>query len=124
VQLRDRRDVEALTDLYRAHVPGTGRDGLIVRELRLKASCHLADPEFPKYGPAGVDPKAALRAERNVYWDGRFQPAPVYDLAKLKTGNVVTGMAIVESVHTTILVPPDRKYTVDQYLNGIMEPTE
>jgi N-methylhydantoinase A/oxoprolinase/acetone carboxylase beta subunit len=62
-----------------------------------------------------------LRAQRNVFWDGRFQPAPVYDQAKLKSGNVVKGLAIVESVHTTVIVPPDRKYTVDQYSNGVME---
>ncbi len=121
VQLQDKRDVETLTDLYRAHVAAASRDGLIVRELRLKASCHLADPEFPKHAPVGTDPKAAMRALRNVYWDDRLQPAPVYDQTKLNAGNVVNGLAIVESVHTTILVPPDRRYTVDQYLNGIME---
>ena len=121
VHLHDKRDVEAITDLYHAHVPTANLHGLIVRELRLKASCHLADPEFPKHEPAGADPTAALRAQRNVFWDGRFQPAPVYDQAKLKSGNIVKGLAIVESVHTTVIVPPDRKYTVDQYSNGVME---
>jgi len=121
IQLKDRRDVESLTDLYRAHVPASAKDGLLVRELRLKASCHLADPEFPRHEAAGADPAGAFRANRSVFWDGRFQPAPVYDQGKLKAGNVVKGLAIVESVHTTILVPPDCRYTVDEYLNGVME---
>jgi N-methylhydantoinase A/oxoprolinase/acetone carboxylase beta subunit len=122
MRLKTKKDMEDLVDLYRARAAACGEhDRVSVKELRLKASCHLPDPEFPVYAPSGVDPQQAVRARRAAYWDGQFRDTPVYDQGMLKCGNVVKGMAFVESPHTTILVPPGWKYTTDRYLNGMME---
>ena len=63
----------------------------------------------------------ALKGSRSAYWDGRFQDAQVYEQSLLESGNVVRGLAFVESVNTTILVPPGSRYTTDSRLNGVME---
>ncbi len=61
------------------------------------------------------------RAKRPAYWDGSVRDAMVYEQSRLKCGNVVRGLAFVESVSTTVLVPPGSRYTVDRHLNGVME---
>ena len=120
--LKSKKDAAALIDLYRAKAASGAADNQIfVKEFRLKASCHLPDPQFTSYPLAGEDPQAALKARRAAYWDGKFQDARVYEQSLLKCGNIVTGMAFIESASTTILVPPGSQYRVDQYLNGIME---
>jgi len=117
-----KNDFRALPDQYRAEAsPGTGDDRVSIRELRLQASSHLPNPEFPSHPPAGEDPKDAFKGTRSAYWDGEFQDVQVYEQGLLKSGNVVKGLAIIESASTTILVPPGSQYTVDRYLNGLME---
>ena len=93
----------------------------MVKELRLKASYHLPDPEFPAFTPVGESPQPAFKGKRSAYWDARFQDAPVYEQSRLQCGNVVRGLAFIESVDTTILVPPGSRYVVDRHLNGVME---
>ena len=41
----------------------------------------------------------------------------IYDYVRLKAGNVVNGPAIIEGPTTTIVVPPNQKATVDEFLN-------
>ena len=120
--LKSKDDVKDLVDLYRARASACGEhDKVFVKELRLKASCHLPDPQFPVYAPAGEDPDKALKGTRRAYYNGQFQDARVYEQSLLQCGNVVRGLALVESVSTTVLVPPGSRYTVDRYLNGVME---
>jgi len=122
LSLGGKADAKDLVDLYRARAAACGEhDKVFVKELRLKASCHLPDPEFPTYTPKGEDPGKALKGTRQAYWGGGFQDAGVYEQGLLECGNVVRGLAFVESVSTTILVPPGSRYTVDRYLNGVME---
>jgi N-methylhydantoinase A/oxoprolinase/acetone carboxylase beta subunit len=122
MRLKSREDLKDLVDLYRARAAACGEhDRVFVKELRLKASCRLPDPEFPVHVPDGEDPRQALRSRRAAYWDGQVRDTPVYDQSLLKCGNVVKGMAFVESPHTTVLVPPGWKYRTDKYLNGILE---
>lgn len=45
----------------------------------------------------------------------------VYDRKLLETGNIVRGPAIIEAEDTTYVIPKGKKYTVDQYLNGVIE---
>lgn len=117
-----RKDIIALPDRYRAEATsGSGDDGVFIRELRLQASSHLPNPEFPSHPKAGEDPKEAFKGTRSAYWDGKFQDVQVYEQGLLKSGNVIKGLAIIESADTTILIPPGSQYTVDQYLNGLME---
>lgn len=120
--LKDRTDVEDLLDLYRARAEACEKHHkVVVREIRLKASRHLPDPKFPKYENKGENADKALKGSRTAFWDGRFQEAKVYEQSQLECGNVVSGLAFIESVNTNVTVPPGCRYTVDEYLNGVME---
>jgi N-methylhydantoinase A/oxoprolinase/acetone carboxylase beta subunit len=120
--LKNKADVEDLLDLYRARAAACEKQHKVfVREFRLKASCHLADPEFAVHTSSGESPEKALKGRRTAYFNGGPSTTPIYDEGQLECGNVVKGPAFIESPHTTILIPPGCKYTVDKYLNGLME---
>ena len=122
ITLSSKKDIGVLIDQYRAEgASGTADDGVFIRELRLQASSHLVNPQFPSYSPAGEAPQEALKGKRSAYWDGKFQDVRVYEQDLLKCGNIVRGLAIIESASTTILVPPGSQYLVDRYLNGLIE---
>jgi len=40
---------------------------------------------------------------------------------KLEVGNKIDGPAIIEGVDTNLVIPPDRKVYIDEYLNMVME---
>jgi N-methylhydantoinase A/oxoprolinase/acetone carboxylase beta subunit len=120
--LRDKADIEELLSLYRARLTaGESNHMKTVREFRLAASCHLADPEFTEHAVAGEDPVKAEKGQRTAYFNGRFEQIPLYEEGRLACGNVIKGPAFIESPHTTVIVPPGSRYTVDKYLNGSME---
>jgi N-methylhydantoinase A len=122
LRLNNKEDISKIINLYRGQQKDPEDNIPIhIRELRLKASCHLVDPVFPAYPAAGTDPQKAFKGMRPAYFDGQLREAPVYDENLLQSGNIVRGFAFVESPHTTVLVPPGARYTVDQYLNGLME---
>lgn len=122
LSIENKKDFMTLIDRYRSEAEsGTTEDTPIVKELRLKASSYLADPQFPSHHQVGEDPLEALKGKRVVYWDGKYQDVSVYEQNMLKCGNIVQGLAIIESPSTTILVPPGSKYQVDEYLNGLLE---
>jgi N-methylhydantoinase A/oxoprolinase/acetone carboxylase beta subunit len=51
---------------------------------------------------------------------GRFHPCTIYDRAKLKPGNRISGPAIIEQMDTTTIVLPDMLVTVEEHLNLIL----
>ena len=89
--------------------------------FRLIASTPVYHYQFPLHKDEGRNPDKGLKSRRKVYWGDGFIETDIYEERLLKCGNVVSGPAIVESEETTILVPPGRKYTVDQFLNGCLE---
>ncbi|MFH1150743.1 MAG: hydantoinase/oxoprolinase family protein [Actinomycetota bacterium] len=89
--------------------------------LRLTARCPVEHVSFVERSSSGTDPNAALRGERDVFWDDSFVKTPVYDRDLLECGNVVRGPAIIERDDTTCVLPAGRKLTVDRFLNGIIE---
>jgi N-methylhydantoinase A len=97
------------------------RGGLEIIALSVIATAPTTKVEIKKYEPVGPDPKDALKKEREVYFDGKFVPTKIYDMHKLKAGNVVEGEAIIEALDTTLVVPRKNKVTVDEFLNMIME---
>ena len=96
-------------------------DELSLRLFRLRATSPAVHPELGTHEFAGVSPEKALKGRRPVYWKDSFIDTTIYSQVSLGCGNVVTGPAIIESDDTTILIPPGKKYTVDNLLNGIIE---
>ncbi len=94
---------------------------IAVKLFRLIASTPVYHYQFPTGAYAGSSPERALKGRRKVYWRDGFVETRIYEEKLLKCGNVVPGPAVIESEETTLLVPPDGKYTVDQFLNGCIE---
>ncbi|MCF2531495.1 hydantoinase/oxoprolinase family protein [Yinghuangia soli] len=61
----------------------------------------------------GTDPGGAFVRETEVWADGAYTRAAVYDRDKLQAGNVVPGPAIVTEMDSTTLVLPGHTATVD-----------
>ncbi|MBN2076057.1 MAG: hydantoinase/oxoprolinase family protein [Dehalococcoidales bacterium] len=121
ITINGENDLSDLANLYRKEASTENAAGLLIQEIRLQATSHLADPEFQEYPSAGESPEEASKDNRSIYHDGEFRDVPVYDQDSLGSGNVVIGPAFVESASTTIMVPSGSRYSVDKYLNGLME---
>lgn len=77
----------------------------------------------------GVVPKAELPSykvirnaptpigQRDVWFKAERCTTDVYDRAGLTAGSEFSGPAIVEQIDSTVVVPPNTKATVDQYMN-------
>jgi len=77
--------------------------------------------EIKKIGKRGKDPSAALKSERNAYFEegNGFVKTRVYDGDKLLCGNLLEGPCIVEEKMTNIVIPSNFKMSVDEYGNYI-----
>jgi N-methylhydantoinase A len=91
--------------------------------LRVSAIGRLSKPEFPRIPQGQATPPAnARRGERAVDFDGAGAlKAIVYDRAKLLTGNVIDGPAIIEEAASTTVVEPGDRVTVNEYGHLVME---
>ena len=45
----------------------------------------------------------------------------MFDQDLIRCGNVINGPAIIEAEDTTIVIEPGWRYTLDEYLNGVIE---
>lgn len=88
--------------------------------LRLAAIGQVSKPEFYKNPEGDTDSTAALKGERNVYIDGRYRSAALYDRSRLEPNNKLRGPAIVEQFDSTTLIKPDQTARVDEYLNLVV----
>lgn len=71
-------------------------------------------PNVPMAGPVPDD--SALKATRPVYRGGKWHEARIFDLDKLRPGNVIVGPAVIEADSTTFVVPPACETRLDQHL--------
>lgn len=71
-------------------------------------------PKLRKQAYAGGDSSKAVKGRREIYIEGGYVEARIYDGFKLMNGNFVEGPAIIELPTTTILVPPRYDLRVDE----------
>jgi N-methylhydantoinase A/acetophenone carboxylase len=121
VLLQSEGDVRAICDAYSEQFAVDEKEDIVVQLFRLNASAPVSHYQFPQYSPAGENPEAAYKSRRQVYWEDGFTETNIYEQGLLQCGNVVIGPAIIESEYATLLVPPGQKYTVDKFLNGVLE---
>ena len=112
--------VEEYSKLY-SKVSARQEAGVSIENFCLKAVVPLPKPEFQVFEQKGESPEKALKGTRKVYWENRFEETAVYEHGFLECGNIVKGPAVIESVDTTYVVPGGTRYTVDRYLNGVIE---
>ena len=78
--------------------------------------------EFPSFESKGEDTKKALKGRREVYWEKvGFKPTNIYELDLLECGNTVEGPSIIEAKDTTVVLPEGNRFTIDRYLNCVIE---
>ncbi|AZV41209.1 hydantoinase/oxoprolinase family protein [Peribacillus asahii] len=87
--------------------------------LRVTVIGTVPKPEFPKYGPAGTL-ESALKEVRDVYFDGKFVPANVYNREDIPVLSEIQGPAIIDQLDTTTVIPPGFTAKVDVYRNLII----
>ncbi len=132
ITLKKEEDVKAIWDTFtkeysEAYSPlgvypegGIEIENFVLHAIVVQPKYQLPDHEYQ-----GVDPSQALKGAREVYWEEYkgFHETKIYQMEELQYGNRIIGPAIIESDNTTIVLPPDATYTVDQYLNGLIEKT-
>ncbi len=119
-----RRIHDAFTETYVAlWGPGSAypQGGVEITLFRLKAIIPTGGFEPKAERLSGSDPSDAELERRDAYWDGDSLSTPVYDGNQLMPGNVVCGPALVEADRTTILIPKEWEFKIDQYGTGILE---
>ncbi len=91
------------------------QSGYEIFEVGLVTSAAKVKPRLVKHPLAGKDPSAACGDKRPAYWHGEWVPTPRYRWAGLAPGNMVTGPAVIEAATTTLVLPPSRTASVDQF---------
>jgi N-methylhydantoinase A len=74
------------------------------------------------YGQGGDDSSAAIIHSTRVYAGGTWHAANIYDRSKLKSGNRITGPAIVTEMDATALILPGHTGVVDKVGNILIWP--
>lgn len=90
--------------------------------LRLNGIGETSKPSLKKYTQVKKDASPALKRYRKAYFEekGDFVNTPIYDFSLLKPGNEIEGPAIIEYPTTTLLVPPEQRAYLDEWLNVII----
>jgi len=87
--------------------------------LRLSAVGVIPKPQLRKVNPADDTTTNALKETRPVYFaetNGRVN-CPIFDRYKLRSGDEITGPAIIEEVDSTTVIHPGYRATVDEFGN-------
>ncbi len=88
--------------------------------LRLRAMADTPRPALAAAAELSASiPEAASRPARAIYWQSlkREASTPIFDGAHLPPGCAIEGPAVVETVQTSVVVPPGRTLTVDRFGN-------
>jgi N-methylhydantoinase A/oxoprolinase/acetone carboxylase beta subunit len=97
------------------------RGGIEIIGIAVVASASPIKPSFRKITCVTADPSHAFKEKRNVFFNKKWLPTNVYGLEQLDCGNIIEGPAIIEGIDTNVVLPADRKMTVDEYGNLVIE---
>ena len=107
--------VDRYEDVY-AGVAKHPQAGYQIFELGLTATIPKVKPklvERPLEGKA--PPPEASKGEREVYFDGQWHTAAIYDMDAIRPGNEIEGIAVIEAPSTTLFVPPGKRVNMDEW---------
>jgi len=88
--------------------------------LRIKALFQPPTPELPAQPRADEVSEHALLGTRSMVFASGELPVRLYERARLRHGNLVTGPALLVQMDSTILLPPDWEGQVDAWGNIIV----
>ena len=90
--------------------------------LRAVGAASVTKVSFPRFERGDTDPRDAVTDETRVYFGRDFGPALVYDRARLRSGHIIRGPAIITQPDTTTVIHPEHIGEVDEYLNVLIGP--
>lgn len=101
--------------------PGAGyrEAGKEIMAFRVVAIGALSKPKLRKYPMQKNQAATALKSERKAYFEEAhdFIPTEIFDYGRLAPGSEIAGPAIIETPITTIVINPNDRAIVDEYLN-------
>ena len=98
--------------------------GVDISSFVLRSTFVSPKLKIPSYAlKSSKAPTGALKGKREAFWQelGGFRPTSTYDLSRLEPGNKLEGPAIIEAIDTTIVLPPARTFTINEYSSGVIE---
>lgn len=115
-------------NFHEAHEKEFGRafreNDVEIVNIRVLGIGGIPDLKWPTVEKGGADPSGALKYEKNVVFETNGKPSvhvtKVYERARLKSGNVITGPALVEQMDSTVVMTPGWQANVDDYGNIIL----
>ena len=87
--------------------------GYLITHAIVHGSVPVEKPVLPDQAEVSGSPPE--KASREVHWGEGFVPTPIYELDEVRPGHEITGPAIVESVATTLALPPGRTAHLDRH---------
>ena len=105
------------------HLKELSQSIFMLSSVVLSATVAIPHQEVVKFNTQSISPDRAKSGERMVFWpeERKYCAIAVYRREKLAAGNVVPGPAIIESADTTYIIHKNYRFSVDEYLNGIIE---
>ncbi len=90
--------------------------GYLITQLILSGSVEVEKPNLTNEElTEETPPQEASKGEREVYWHGETINASIYEMEKLKAGNLLRGLSILESPSTTFVIPPGSSAYLDKH---------
>ncbi len=89
--------------------------------IRIKAVGTTKKIRFKKYPRQSPNPLEALFGEQKLIYGQKTYKSKIYKRSYLKTGNRISGPALIVDDESTTLLPPDWRLTVDDTLNLFMQ---
>jgi acetone carboxylase, beta subunit len=87
--------------------------GYLVTHAIVTGSVPVEKPVLPDHEEVSGSPPE--KATRDAHWGDGFVPTTIYELDELRPGHEIAGPAIVESVATTLALPPGRRARLDRH---------
>ena len=86
--------------------------GYLITHAIVTGSVPVETPVLPDEEPIeGTPPE---KARRPVHWGDGWTETAIHELAEVRAGHAIAGPAIVESVATTLAIPPGRSVRLDR----------
>lgn len=124
------QDVQAVYDAFeheysQAYSPlGVYPEGGVeIENFILKAVIPRPKPPMPEHPAKTSDPRRALKEKRDIFSAtyNCMREASIYEGERLEAGNIIEGLAVIEYLNTTLMIPESKKCSVDPYLNCVIE---
>jgi N-methylhydantoinase A len=104
----------------RAYGYAAPEDAVELVNVRLAAIGVTPRPRRAPLAEGGRDATAAVKGQREIWFDNSWRTTSILDRTKLLRGNVIPGPAIIEEHDASTLVHPGWEATVDEHANLLL----